>query len=98
MAVTAVLDLHLRPEAIPDAPAVIGATLKDTRAFDGNLGLEVLEDVADPAHITILEHWESLAHDDAYRAWRATPEGASSLGDILAGPPSLWRYETQSTL
>jgi hypothetical protein len=39
-----------------------------------------------------------MRHDDAYRAWRATPEGASNLGDVLAGPPTLWRYETQSTL
>jgi quinol monooxygenase YgiN len=97
MAVTALLDLHLRPEALADAQGVIGATLKDTRAFDGNLGLEVLEDVTDATHVTIVEHWESMTHDDAYRAWRATPEGASSLGDILAGPPTLTRYETQST-
>jgi len=98
MAVTALLDLHLRPEAVADAGATIGAILKDTRAFAGSLGIEVLHDVADPAHVTIVEHWESMEHDDAYRAWRATPEGASNLGDLLVAPPSLWRYETRSTL
>ena len=98
MAVTALLDLHLRADALDQAPAIIAATLEDTRAFDGNLGIEVLTDVADPTHVTIVEHWESMQHDDAYRAWRATPEGASSLGDVLAGPPTLWRYEIQSTL
>jgi len=98
MAVTAFLDLRLRADKVAEAPAVIAAVLKDTRAFDGNLGLEVLEDVADPTHVTIVEHWGSLEQDDAYRAWRATPEGASNLGDVLAGPPSLWRCTTQSTL
>lgn len=98
MAVTALLDLHLRGDAVAEAPATIAAVLKDTRAFAGNLGIEVLTDVADPTHVTIVEHWESMQHDDAYRAWRATPEGASNLGDVLAGPPTLWRYETQSTL
>jgi quinol monooxygenase YgiN len=98
MAVTAFLDLHLRPEVLAEAPAVIAAVLADTRAFDGSLGIEVLEDVADPTHVTIVERWESLRHDDAYRAWRATPQGASGLGSVLAGPPSLWRYETRSTL
>ncbi len=98
MAVTAFLDLHLREDAIAEAPAVIGAVLADTRAFAGSQGIEVLQDVADPAHVTIVERWESLQHDDAYRAWRATPEGASDLGRVLAGPPTLWRYETQSTL
>jgi quinol monooxygenase YgiN len=98
MAVTAFLDLHLRAESLAEAPAVIAAVLADTRAFDGSLGIEVLQDVADPAHVTIVERWESLQHDDAYRAWRATPEGASDLGRVLDGPPTLWRYETQSTL
>jgi quinol monooxygenase YgiN len=98
MAVTALLDLHLSADGVADAPAVLAATLKDTRAFDGNLGIEVLQDAADPTHVTVVEHWASMEHDDAYRAWRATPEGASNLGDVLAGPPSLWRYETQSTL
>jgi quinol monooxygenase YgiN len=98
MAVTAFLDLHLRPEALDEASAVLAAVLSDTRAFDGCLGIEVLQDVADPAHRTVVERWESLRHDDAYRAWRATPEGASELGGVLAGPPTLWRYETHSTL
>ena len=96
MGITALLDLHIREDRLADASEVIAATLKDTRAFDGNLGLEVLVDVADPAHVTIVEHWQSLAHDDAYRAWRATPEGASSLGDIIDRAPTLVRYETQS--
>jgi quinol monooxygenase YgiN len=98
MAVTALLDLHLRADKVADAPAVIAAVLADTRAFDGNLGLEVLEDVADPTHLTVVEHWGSIEQDDAYRAWRATPDGASALGELLAGPPTLWRYTTRSAL
>jgi quinol monooxygenase YgiN len=96
MGITALLELHIREDRLVDAAEVIASTLKDTRAFDGNLGLEVLVDVQDPAHVTVVEHWQSLAHDDAYRAWRATPEGASGLGDILDRPPVLSRYETQS--
>lgn len=98
MAVTAFLDLHLRDDALDEAPAVLAAVLADTRAFDGSLGIEVLQDVAEPTHMTVVEHWASLQHDDAYRAWRATPEGASDLGRVLAAPPTLWRFETHSTL
>lgn len=98
MAVTAFLDLRLRADAPADAHEVIERILRDTRAFDGSLGLEVLVDVADPAHITVVERWASLERDDAYRAWRATPEGASGLGALLASAPVLTRYETRTTL
>jgi quinol monooxygenase YgiN len=98
MAVTALLDLKLRADKVADAPAVIAAVLSQTRAFEGNEGLEVLVDVTDPTHLTVVEHWASIERDEAYRAWRATPEGASELGGLLAGAPTLTKYETQSTL
>lgn len=98
MAITAMLDLHLRKDAVPGAPAALVGMLAGTRAFEGSLGVEVLEDVTDPAHVTIVEHWASIERDAAYRAWRATEEGASGLGDLLAETPKLTRYETQSSL
>ena len=96
MATTALLDLHVRRDRAGDAPAAIEAILRDTRAFEGCLGVEVLVDVEDAAHLTIVEHWESLEHDAAYRAWRSTPEGASGLADLLDRPSILVRYETQT--
>ena len=89
MAITAILDLQLKPESLDAAPAVLHATLTDTRAFPGCLGVTVLIDSADPAHVVLYETWESVERDRAYRAWRATPEGASDLGSIMAGPPKL---------
>jgi heme oxygenase (mycobilin-producing) len=98
MAITVLFDLHLARDRVAGAAEVIEAVLRDTRAFEGCLGVEVLVDVADAAHVTVLEHWRSLEHDHAYRAWRATPEGASGLRDLLDRPPVLTRYETQTTL
>lgn len=95
--VTSLLELTLTAEAVADraaTDAVVSQTLEATRAFDGCLGCDVLEDVDDPAHLVVLERWASLAHDDAYRAWRRTPEGASRLGEVLAGPPRLTRFTT----
>ena len=92
MTITALLELDLKPEALADAPRVLAETLEATRAFAGNEGLEVLYDVADPTHVVVVETWASLEHDDAYRAWRATPEGASQLGSLLAAPPRLTRW------
>jgi quinol monooxygenase YgiN len=92
LAITAILDLQLKPESLETADAVLHATLTDTRAFPGCLGVTVLVDSEDPAHVVLYEGWESIEHDRAYRAWRASAEGASGLGPILAAAPKLSRY------
>ncbi len=82
MTITSVLELTIKPEALGDAERIIEETLATTRAFAGNLGCDVAVDVENPAHYAVFEHWESLEADDAYRAFRATPAGANSLGAI----------------
>ena len=83
--------MRFAADHLEDGPPALQAILKDTRAFDGCLGVQVVTDVTDPAHVVAVEHWESLEHDDAYRAWRAGP-GASGLGDYLAEPAALTRF------
>ena len=89
MAITAILDLQLKPEALETASEIIHETLIATRAFPGCYHVAVLVDSGDPAHVVLYETWESVGHDSAHRAWRATPEGASRLGSILAAAPKL---------
>jgi quinol monooxygenase YgiN len=92
VALTATLELRLKADALDSAFEVIHATLTATRAFPGCLDVQVLVDSADPAHVLVLETWESPEADNAYRQWRATPEGASDLGSVLATAPSLILY------
>ncbi|WP_188679215.1 putative quinol monooxygenase [Subtercola lobariae] len=92
MTLTAFLDITLKPEVLDTAPAIIHDTLSHTRAFEGNLGVEVITDVTDPHHLVVVEHWQSIEADQAYRAWRATPEGASPLGSLVTGPPKLTKF------
>ena len=92
MAITSILDLQLKAESVESAPAVIRATLTATRAFPGCQGVTVLVDSEDPAHVVLYETWESIDHDRAYRAWRASAEGASELGSILAAAPKLSQF------
>ena len=93
MSLTALLDLTLRS---PDGLRVVHDTLAATKAFPGCLGVEVLVDADDAGHVVVLERWESAERDAAYRAWRRTPEGASSLGTVLATPARLTKYTTES--
>ncbi len=84
MPVVAFLDLRLRPESTVDALAVLGDVLVATRAFDGCLGVEVLVQADDAAHVVVVERWASMEADAAYRAWRAE-QGASALAPYVVG-------------
>jgi quinol monooxygenase YgiN len=92
VAIIAFLELRLQADAAQSGLAVVHETLAATRAFPGCQDVTVLVDSADPAHLVVHEIWASAEADAAYRAWRATPEGRSSLGSVLAGAPALTRF------
>jgi heme oxygenase (mycobilin-producing) len=48
-------------------------------------------DTEDKAHLLVIEKWESIEHDQAYRDWRATDAGASALPTVVASR-SLTRF------
>jgi quinol monooxygenase YgiN len=92
MSITALLELRLKPESLEASHQLIHEVLADTRAFAGNEGVEVVIDAQDPAHVLVIEHWESMDADTAYRQWRATPAGASPLGTIVNARPVLTHW------
>jgi quinol monooxygenase YgiN len=94
MPITVILELRLKPEAVPAARDLMRRTLQDTRAFDGNLGTEVLVDQDDEAHWVINELWETVEHDEAYRRFRAGEGRVVELPPLLAAPPVKTRYVT----
>lgn len=94
MPVTVILELKLKPDAVGAARDVMGRALRDTRAFAGNLGTDVLVDQDDEAHWLIYELWETVEHDEAYRAFRAGEGKLTELPPLLAAPPVKTRYAT----
>jgi quinol monooxygenase YgiN len=89
LASTALLEVRLKPDAVDEGLVVLHRVLEETRAFDGCLGVTVIQDQADPAHLVAIEEWESLQKDGAYRKWRAGEGAAVELPPLLAGPPNL---------
>jgi quinol monooxygenase YgiN len=94
MPVTVILELKLKPDAVPAAREVMGKALRDTRAFAGNLRTDVLVDSDDEAHWVIYELWDTVEHDEAYRRFRAGEGKITELPPLLAAPPVKTRYET----
>jgi quinol monooxygenase YgiN len=97
MSITALLELQLKPESPTEGYRVVHETLADTRAFAGCVSVDVLVDTTDPAHVMVIEVWESAEADAAYREWRAGP-GVSQLGSVLSAQPTLTTYETSPSL
>ena len=94
MAVTVLLELRFKPDEIAAGRELMGRTLQVTRAFDGNLQTDVLVDEDDEAHWIIYEVWDSVEHDEAYRAFRAGEGKVTQLPPLLAAPPVKTRYST----
>lgn len=94
MPITVILELRLEPESVPAARDLMRRALEDTRAFDGNLGTEVLVDQDDEAHWLIYERWATVEHDEAYRSFRAGEGRLTELPPLLAAPPVKTRYAT----
>ena len=94
MPITVIFELRLKPDAVPEAREVMRRALQDTRAFDGNLGTDVLVDQDDEAHWLINELWETVEHDEAYRQFRAGEGRVTELPPLLAAPPVKTRYAT----
>ncbi len=86
MAVTVILDLYVKPEAVDDVIAGLAADLPDTRAFEGNLKVEVCRDQEDPNHITLVERWEQRAHQEKYIAWRGETGNLEKTAAAMSGP------------
>ena len=92
MAITVLLEFHLKPESVAEARELMGRELQATRAFDGNLTTDVIVDEDDPGHWIIYERWESVEHDEAYRRFRAGDGKIAALPAMLAAPPAKIRY------
>jgi quinol monooxygenase YgiN len=94
MPVTVLLELRFKPDSVAAGRELMSRTLQVTKAFDGALQIDVLVDSDDEAHWIIYELWQSVEHDEAYRAFRAGEGRVAELPPLLAEPPVKTRYVT----
>src|ERR1700722_15523137 len=94
MAVIVLLELRFKPEEVGAGRELMGRTLETPRAFEGNLQTDVWFDEDDEAHWIIYELWDTVEHDEAYRAFRAGEGKVTELQPLLAAAPAKSRYST----
>jgi quinol monooxygenase YgiN len=85
-----------REDALDRVPGIVKDMLDTTRTFSGLEQLDILRDPERPAVWTLYEIWSDDASEQAYRSFRATPEGGvAGLADVIADRPSLERFLIQ---
>jgi quinol monooxygenase YgiN len=98
MPITVFADFRFRPDAIDDGLRSLGEILPDTRAFQGILRLDVIQDQSDPGHVVLVEEWESPDDHTAYMAWRAESGTSAEMRAALAAAPVVSYFDQRSDL
>ena len=94
MPITAMLELDLKPESVPAARDVMRRALQDTRAFDGNLGTDVLVDQDDERTGSSTALGNSRARGGLPKLSGRRRSTITELPALLAAPPVKTRYST----
>jgi heme oxygenase (mycobilin-producing) len=89
MKVISILECQFKPDCIEAGTEWLARALVATRAFDGCLGVEVIQDSDNPGRLIAMEHWASLEHDRAYRAWRQGEGRITEGQELFEGPTKL---------
>lgn len=95
--IAALVRFTFRDDALDRVPRIVDDMLETTRAFAGLEQLDILRDPARPGAWTLYEIWSDDSSEQAYRSFRATPEGAvPGLAEVMTERPSLERFTIQS--
>jgi quinol monooxygenase YgiN len=87
--ITVLADMRFKPEATDEGVQALGAILPDTRAFDGCLRVDVVQDQADKGHVILIEEWAAPENHKAYMAWRKESGSSAGMRDALAQLPAI---------
>jgi quinol monooxygenase YgiN len=92
VATIALFDMQFQPDFARAGLDATSAAARDTRAFAGSTGVRVIVDEKDPAHVIVVEQWETESHDAAYQAWRAGDGLPTDIIAMLARPATTTHF------
>ena len=91
MGVTVLLEVKAKPGAIDQLISKFSEILPDTRLYDGNIGLELVQNQEDANILVAIEQWDTRAQYEKYLAWRQEAGTLAEIVELLDGPPNI-RY------
>ena len=93
MSVLVLVELQVKSEDVSDMKSYLAEIFPDTRAYDGCQKIDVYFNTEDTGNMVLVEHWDSPAHYEKYRAWRAENGVSDKFEAMFAGPPSIRYFE-----
>ena len=91
MGVTVLLEVKAKAGTIDQLINKFSKILPDTRSYDGNIGIELVQNQEDANILVAIEQWDTRAQYEKYLAWRQESGTLAEIVELLDGPPNI-RY------
>lgn len=88
-----IVKLTFQPALVPDFMTIFEESKDKIRAFDGNLHLELLRDLAQPNVLFTLSFWENEAALERYRQSELFQTTWAKTKALFADRPAAWSVE-----
>lgn len=88
-----IVKLTFQEELVPDFMAIFEESKAKIRAFDGNLHLELLRDIAQPNVLFTFSFWENEAALERYRQSELFKATWAKTKALFADKPAAWSVE-----
>lgn len=85
--------VNVRPEKLEEALGAFNALVAGSRAEDGCISYEMLQNMEDPQDLTFVEEWASKEILDEHFATPHFTAAASRVDELLTAPPEIKVYK-----
>ena len=93
MSIRVVAHITARPETVDETRELLLSLIDPTRAEDGCVTYELMQNTADPTDFTFVEEWTSDAALDEHLETEHLKRTAARGAELFAAPPDIRRYK-----
>ena len=95
MSVMVTVEFPLQPGKMDEFVGMLGEALYDTRAYDGNEGVETFVEHGDTS-VVLIEYWQTVDHHKAYMKWRVETGLVEAIAPVLSGSPIAGYFDSNT--
>ena len=92
MAVRVILEVQAKPGTGDKVVAFFRSILPETRAYEGCISVDTLQNSDDVDNVVVVEVWDSREQYEKYLAWQRDIGTSDRLMAALAEPPSIRHF------